>query len=102
VSEGDRPEPRNVTVDSSVEFDGSRVSVAVDEVTVNMSCAKSPTLGWQPLLPAQPVISITYSPGETPAIMKLPLTIPVPTVVTQADEPVRIGLGLLMLLIEQD
>jgi hypothetical protein len=91
-----------VTVDSSVAFVGNRLRLEGDEATPTIACAKSPTLGAQPLFPTHPVTSITYSPGETSPIMKLPFTIPVPTAITQAEDPVRIGLGELILLIEHD
>jgi len=102
VSEAFKPVPMKVTVDSSVEFVGNTASVGAADLTVTIDCAKSPTLGAQPLFPRHPVTSITYSPDATLPIMKLPLTMPVPTVTTQAEEPTRIGLGLLVLLIEHD
>jgi hypothetical protein len=102
VSEGFSPVPTKVTVAPSTALPGDSARVGAPWVTFNTSCAKSPTLGVQPMFPTQPVISITYSPGETLAIMMLPLTIPVPTVTAQAAEPERIGLGKLVLLIEQD
>jgi len=92
VSEGDRPVPKKVTVDSSDEFVADRVRVEPEEKTRNTACAKSPTLGAQPLLPWQPVTSITYWPGETFPIMKLPFTTPVPTAIAQPADPVRTGL----------
>jgi hypothetical protein len=102
VSEELSPVPVKVTVVSSAALDGNSVKVAAPRLTVSTACAKSPALGAQPLLPEQAVISITYSPAGTSPMMKLPVTIPVPTVIAHADEPARTGLGVLVLLIEHD
>jgi len=102
VSEALSPVPMKVTVAPSTALVGSSVIVAGPETTETIVCAKSPALGAQPLLPLQPVTSITYSPGCTLPIMKLPVTIPVPTVITHPAEPARIGLRLPGLLMEHD
>jgi hypothetical protein len=95
----------NVTVELSVELDGKRTKGDKVALTVNTCSTKSPALGAQPVLPRQPVTSIKYSPGETFPMMKLPLTIPVPTAMAQAAEPARTGLKTLpfpLPLIEHD
>jgi hypothetical protein len=102
VSEGLSPVPMKVTVASSVVAVGESVRVGAPEVTVSRACAKSPALGVQPVLPVQPVTSITYSPAAMFPMMKLPVGIPFPTVITHPADPERIGFGVFMLLIEQD
>lgn len=102
VSEGLSPDPMKETVASSAALVGNNVRVGAPEKTPTTACAKSPALGAQPVLPEQPVTSTTYSPAGTSPIMKLPVTIPVPTVITHPAEPTRTGLGVLMLLIEHD
>ncbi len=59
-SEGDKPVPRKLTVDSSDELVADRIRVLPEETTARTLVAKSPALGAQPRLPRQPVISITY------------------------------------------
>jgi hypothetical protein len=72
VSDGFSPVPTTTTVDSSTALPGDSDVVGAPWVTFSTSCAKSPALGAQPLFPEQPVTSITYSPGDIPAMMKLP------------------------------
>jgi hypothetical protein len=59
VSEGLSPVPMKVTVAPSAALVGESVRVATPGTTVTTACAKSPALGAQPVLPAQPVTSTT-------------------------------------------
>lgn len=107
VSDAESPFAMKVTVAPLDAMVGLIVNFGGAWVTFSIACAKSPTLGAQPLLPTQPVTSITYCPGGTFPTRKLPFTTPVPTAMTQPADPGRIGLksvtpGELGLEIEHD
>jgi hypothetical protein len=77
VSVGRKPTPLANTSIPTGPLTGVSVMVA-PIVTLKMSVAKSPTLGVQPLLPPHPVTSITYCPGNTLPMKKLPSGLPDP------------------------